>query len=332
MIQSFKTFIGIKKQDEFAIYNKREILIQLNNDLPIIISQIINEQIDYSARVGEILDYALVWENQTDMPIFDATITCTLQGDIFDLDTLEIENGTFDKYTKKITWNSSGISGLGQIMGQSKSAVNFSIKILDQLPIAQFDDKNFFIKTLARLKDKENLDISHELVTKINSNLNLETKAYYNEQSANIVNSGPLPPKVGEKTLYTIHWQLINGANDLKDVLVSAIMPDNVQYTGKKQLSSGKLYYDTSKNMLSWEIVQLSAHTGNLVPSQEAVFQVELIPTKSQVNHYALLLNNSMLSALDTFTEKNLNSQTLSINTSLPDDPGVARQEGLVRE
>ena len=322
----FRAELGVIKNNELDIYAQKEhntSLVQIQAN----ISQTINSQENYIANPGETLNYVLTYENPDDLLIPSANVICALTGQAFDLNSVQVKNGNFNLSTQEIAWDNI------QIAPQKKASVKFSVKLKDQMPIQDFNDKNFSATTLATL-ETENFNTSNELEVKINSQVDLQAKAYYNEQSVDIQNSGPIPPRVGQATTYTIHWQITNGANALENVVVKAGLPANTRYTNKNHLSSGRIFYNQLSNELIWTIDNLSAHTGKLAPLEEAVFQIELIPAKERVGKFSLVLDSSFLSTQDAFTKNTLNDSqgyldTISVSKY---DSSVDADDGIIVE
>lgn len=281
------------------------------------------------ALPGERLEFIINWQNYSDVEFSDGGITIELNGTSWDFNSIEVNDGSFDKFQKKITWTRAGVEELAAI---KSGQVKFKASVKNRLSINTFNDKNFVLLVRGVLETKEKVSANFEQEIKINSELDFQTRAYFNEPAANIQNSGPIPPQAGQLTNYTIHWQLANGANDLENVLISASLPANISWTGQNQINQGRLYYDSESNLINWEIGQIPAHTGSLLPAYEAVFQIALKPTPNQVGKLAPLINTSLLSSKDSFTEQILTTRTFALSSELPDDPTISYQQGIVVE
>lgn len=278
---------------------------------------------------GQELEFILNFKNQSDLEFNDGKITLGLKGNSFDFDSIKIEDGSFDKFQKKITWTSGGVSSLKKL---EDGQVSFKIKIKDKLDINTFNDKNFVAHTIGLLESKEGIKANFEKIIKINSKITFKALAFFNETAVDINNSGAIPPKANEATTYTVHWQLVNGANDLKGAIVTTSLPSQVSWSGKSHISNGNIYYDPDSNQVVWEIGDVSAHTGSLLPAQEAVFQIELKPETSQIGRLAPIVNTSVLSSQDSFTKQILTSKASALTSELVHDPTISYQQGVVVE
>ncbi len=168
-------------------------------------------------------------------------------------------------------------------------------------------------------------------MVKINSRLVLSVKGYYNDDGR-IKNSGPIPPKVGETTSYTIHWQILNLANDVQNVEIKSVLPNWVAWTGETIDQNKELQYDERTGSVIWQAGNIPANTGIVSPIKEIVFQVNIKPIITQKDMLVRLLEETIITGKDNFTEENLETKISPLSTDLPNDPSVSEKEGKVVE
>ena len=281
---------------------------------------------------GEKLEFSLVFENKSELEFKDVSIEATLSGRGFDASSVFATSGSFDKFQDKITWTSSGEELLSLIKPGDRGEVTFEVDLLDNIPVIGFSDKNIVMGLTGKITTQGNLSASFEEEYKLNSEIGFKVRGFYNDTSSTIVNSGPLPPVVGEETTYTVHWQLSNGLNDLENVIVSGSLPVGITWASNSTSNQGNLYYDSNENEVVWEIPRVPAHAGSLLPTYEAVFQLRLSPVLSQVGRVVPILSESIFSAKDEFTEKTLTARGGSVRTNLEDDPTVSKNQGIVKQ
>jgi hypothetical protein len=216
--------------------------------------------------------------------------------------------------------------------------VSFSIKVKDSLPINDYNDKNFKIVNTVKIDSSErplaleDIEIAgqSQLVTKIISQLSLQAQGYYYDDL--ISNSGPVPPRVGQTTTYTIKWRLVNTANDLSGVKVEAFLPPHVHWMNKISPSGANLKYNSQTGQLVWQVGDLSAATGVLLPVKKVAFQIAITPSLAHLGNYVELVGQSKITAQDNFTGLELTKTDKPIDTDLPDDPKIDREKGIVVE
>ena len=69
--------------------------------------------------------------------------------------------------------------------------------------------------------------------------LNVRSAGYYYSPQGDQLGIGPLPPMVDIQTNYWIFWQIGNFNSDLENFTLTAQLPENIVWTGKKSLLAG---------------------------------------------------------------------------------------------
>ena len=330
----FKASLGVSKDDQLIPYAQSVGTTQVSVS-PLFVTQEINDSSSYNAKAGERLDYEIDYENTTDTGISDVVITSKLEGVALDLTSLDTD-GSYDGSNQTITWNTSNLPDLEYLAPHQKGTIKFSIDLKNILPINGYSDKNFQVTNATKINsDKvptslERIDISGEsqTVVKLISDLFFQSQAFYDDNTIN--NSGPIPPKVGQKTTYTIKWRLVNKNNDLTDTRIEAYLPPHVKWEGKTNPSNANLSYSPSTGLVVWDIGNLSAGTGILSPVKQMVFQVSITPSLANTGNLIELIGQSKVTGQDTFVNLELSDLSKSIDTSLPDDPIINSSQGRV--
>lgn len=335
--KSFQAQLGTREKGKFIIYNQVVEALEISLP-PLAISQIVNGQTDYIGRAGQTLEYQIDYQNTTQLGIRGVIITARLEGQALDLSSLKLKNGSYDGANQTITWNPGNLPALEFLAPGQKGQIKFSIQIKKPLPIQNYSDKNFIITSTAKI-DSPHVPLSlrdiqigsqNKIETKIASQLTLQAKGYFHENL--IGNSGPLPPRVGQTTTYTIVWQLVNTANDLEGVKVEAILPPHVQWMDRISPADLDLKYDSLTGRVIWSVGHLPAATGLLMPVKQAAFQVAIRPSLADLGDLVELIGQSKASGQDTFVDLELTSSDKSIKTDCPDDPTIRRRDGIVVE
>jgi hypothetical protein len=195
----------------------------------------------------------------------------------------------------------------------AEGKIEFWIKLKDE-----FENKNPEIKNTISLDGFEEI-----FSNKVNSKIEISQKGYFSDEIFG--NSGPLPPRVGETTTYTIMWQVKNWNNDLKNVKVKATLPSEVKLTGKifPEDQASKFAFDPQSREIVWEIGDLAAGKGISEPGPNIAFQIALTPTIEQRGKAANLIGQAKVLAEDSWTESSLEKTSNPIDTTLPDDPTI---------
>ncbi|GAI31622.1 unnamed protein product, partial [marine sediment metagenome] len=241
----------------------------------------------------------------------------TLGGRGFDLETVKADSSQFKKGDNSIIWDWRDVSKL-RFLGQGEEGkVEFWINLKDEWEISSPQEKNAILKNTVLISQ-----IKEEFETKINSKLAISQRGYYQEEVFG--NSGPIPPKVGETTTYTIIWQAKNYFNDVKNVKVKAVLPSNVRLTGKifPEQESSKFAFDIQSREIIWMVRDnqvMETGTGVLNPAPNIAFQVALTPTSSQKGKVLPIIKEAIITGEDQWTERIIEGRSSAIDTTLPE-------------
>lgn len=308
----FKATLGIWKDNQFIVLKEAQKGVEIIKP-SIYISLQINGSPNFIASLEDLLYYEIFFRNIGDKPFENLFLAVQLEGQAFDLDTLRADVGEFRKGENTILWDSRVLPKLRFLEAGEEEKVEFWVKLKNELPISSDKDKNPQVKAKVTLGQAR-----EEFLTKINSKLEISQKGLF--QDSTFQNSGPIPPKVGETTTYTIFWQLKNYYNDLRNVKVKANLPSQVRLTGEMNPPDARLTFDQNSREVIWEIGDLNWGTGVLTQAPELAFQIAITPTAEQRGQTATLISQAKIIGEDNWAETN-------IETIAPAITG----EGLIR-
>lgn len=281
------------------------------------ISQKINGDDNYIASPGDLLHYQISFKNLGDAPLSNLFLLVKLSGQAFDLSSVKSLNGAFKSGDNSIIFDGSKVTDLNFLSSQAEGQIEFWVKLKNGWPISGNQGANQLVKdTIFLAQSKE------EFAVKINSQLALLQKAYYQDEVFG--NSGPLPPKVGQPTTFTVTWQAKNYYNDITDATIKAKLPDQVSLTGKIFPQDSKLTFDSKSREIVWNIGDMAAGAGVNTPAPNVSFQISLKPEMSQKGQFAPLVSKAVLSANDKWTGAQISASAGAISTVLPDDKTAA--------
>ena len=332
----FKLLFGNTNEDGLfgAQYSVlREVQISSS---PLQFTQSINGASQLVASPGDTLRFRIGYKNTSGVNIEDVRITAELTGDTFDLGTLDVGQGYFSSNTKIITWNKDLLLSLSTLEKEESGAVEFSISLKEDIVPKSYRDKHIVVKSKAVIDSGKtplalqglSLRAENIMSVKIRTSLGLSQKAQYYEGPFS--NSGPIAPKVGEKTTYTIVWKATNTLNDVADARIEAPLPRHVAFEEKWFPSSNKLLYNSETHSVSWDIGALSAGTGSISPIETVVFQISLTPTEEMRGKTVELIEAAKVSGQDEFAGEFMEAFAPALDTTLPDDVGIREGDGVV--
>lgn len=327
--KSFKASIGTRNEfGEVNLLGKGVASINLSKPF-LEIDGKINGSDSADARPGDILEIEASYKNNLNVPVQNVVIEAALSGKGFDERQIRVESGSYRAADKKVIWNASSNQALAQVNPGEGGKVKFQIGISDSQLIKKSTDKelkttiNFLIKPGiippgmpgAELSGQDSLDI------RLVSRLQLARKGYY--YSAVIPNTGPLPPKVGRETTYTISWSLTNSSNDLSNVVVRAALPAYINWKNKVLPAGQSVKFDQNTGALEWNVGELKAGVGYSSPARQITFQIGLTPSAAQAGQSPELVSEVVAEGRDKFTGQNLRITAPLLSTNIEDDSRV---------
>ncbi len=273
--------------------------VQLNGN-----SQIVNP--------GDQLNYQINFANNSNINLSDVVLTATLQGAMFDYSSIS-SDGYFNGSDNSITWTAANLPALKELASNAQGSASFKIKLLSDFPINLLSDKNFTVKVVGQISSPTvpyNVTASKtvgfdELENKISGYLSVYQSAFHKEPSSDIINSGSIPPVVGQATEYTVHWNFSAFADDFTDVKMTAFLGPGVSWTGKFTANTQSVpTYDPRTQEITWDIGSIIANQGVIGQGPQATFQISLTPSVNQVGSRPLLVSQINVSGNDAFTSQ----------------------------
>ncbi|MFH1182654.1 MAG: hypothetical protein V1690_00120, partial [Candidatus Moraniibacteriota bacterium] len=328
-VRPVKAQVGTDSGSGFISFNEESADTKIYSS-PLAIAQTVNGVTNLNANAGDSLRFEINYKNEGDIGLNDVIVKETLDSPVLDYSTLEKEGGVFDVKDKTITWKASDYKELRSLEPGQGGTIRFSIEVKDIIPVSGANDKNFVISSLAKIDSPDIVTLvsgnkiiaGNKIDVKLNSKLVLNVKGYYNDSA--IGNSGPVPPKVGEETAYTLHWLATNVSNDIGETKVETVLPTTATFTGKTFPEDSRITYNERNNSLVWDIGKMEAGRGILSPPLEVSFQVKIKPSPDQIGREVNILGKSDFSAKDLFTGANLKSSADGKTTNLIEDSGLA--------
>lgn len=334
-VKSVRAYIGVMDQGEFISYSEEKTETNIVAS-PLIIVQTVNDKTSLNVNAGDELRFVLKFKNEGEMGLRDVIVTEKIESPVLDYDTLRLGRGAFDFDEKRITWKASDFPILASLQPGQEGKIKFSIQLKKIIPVNSKNDKNFVISSMAKIDSpyvptpiEMNRVISgNKLDIRLNSKIVLDTRGFYHD--ALLPNSGPIPPKVGQETTYTIHWRASNISNDVEKARVETVLPTDVLMTGNIYPQEANLSYNERTNAIVWDIGSMKAGTGVLSSSLEVAFQVKIKPSSAQEGHTVDLVGPATFSASDNFTGEDLSTVTGNKNSALLEDTSIGSNGYMV--
>ena len=315
---NFGANLGMWRDGVFVLIKNTNKEVSIVEPL-IFMSQRINGYPNYVVSPGEKLRYEIFFRNIGSTPFDNLFLLTKLDGQAIDMQSIKSLTGEVRPNDRLIAWDYKQVPELRYLAPQQEGKVEFDVQLKNNWTQSNSENNNTIIKNKVDISQ-----ISNEFQTKVNSKLEVLQKGYYLSQ-AGITNSGPIPPTVGAPTTYTITWEIKNYFNDIKNVKIRAILPQNVRLTGKisPENEFSNFLFDNNSREIVWNIsggAIITAGAGIVSNAPSISFQVSLTPDNSQKGNIVPIIGEASISAEDQFTSAVTQGKTLPVNTSLPDD------------
>jgi len=317
----FRAKLGLWKDGEFILLKEAEKGVEIITP-SIFVEQEINGNPQYVASPGDWLHYEIYFKNVGEDEITNLFMINKLEGEAFNFQTMSSDLGSFEPGDNSIVFDWRKVPKLQYLAPMEQGKVDFWIKLNDDLA----NVKNPTLKNKVFISQVE-----EEFITKISSKLEIVQKGYFQDEVFG--NLGPIPPRVGEATSYTIMWQVKNYYSDVKDVKIKAILPNNIELTGKifPEDASQKFSFDSLSREIVWSVGDLERGSGVSKSGPSLAFQITLTPKEAQRGTTPEIIGSAKIEAFDTWTQTNIEFSASAINTTLPDDPTVSDSQGIVQ-
>ena len=322
----FQAKIGTWQDGEFILLKEVSKGVVLTKP-SLYISQTINGNPKYIASPGDILHYEVFFKNLGEGLLNNLSLITKLEGEAFDLESLRAPYGTFEQGDDSIIFDWRRVPKLQFLAAGQEGEVEFWVELKDEWPILGSESKNPLIKNNIYLSQAR-----EEFINKVNSKLVINQKGYFQDEVFG--NSGPIPPKVGEITTYTIMWQVKNFYNDVNNVKVKATLPKNIELTGQifPETAAEKFAFDSQSREIVWEVGDLKVSQGVSGTSAPNIsFQIKFRPTTDQKGKTPNIIGQAKITGQDQWTNNTIEATSPSINTALPDDETVDEEKGTVQ-
>lgn len=323
----FRVSLGVLQGDDtFVAYDQKERTTRIVTS-PLTITQTVNDKTDLSVNPGDTLKYELKYMNEGTVGLRDVIITLEINAALLDMTKLSLRGGSYDSARSVITWKASDLPGLARLEPNRGGSIEFSVPVRQDITVDPEAGKHLSIRTLAKI---DSLDIpfssptnkvisSNMLDVRVGSVVDFRVSGFHFD--AALPNSGPVPPKVGQETTYTLRFKVTNFLNDIARAKVSMLIPTSVRYTGKLSPDGESVSYNERTGQLTWDIGSI---LGGGESSREIALQFSITPGPNEVGKTPQLLTSAVFEAEDVFTKQPIRIDRGGKTTALPEDGGIA--------
>jgi len=253
---------------------------------------------------GDQLFFTLRYENAGDVALKDVALIASLPTEPKDgvLDWVSLKDDLAGvRKDATITWTKKEIPALAALAKGDKGEINFSLQ-LARKPLEKDSPSDYVVHASASAKIAKAGATPAREVDAVPMDIRLLSDAsftaygrYYSTDGVP-VGSGPLPPKVGEKTVYRIYWVIRNSLHELTNLSASTLLPQGVKWTGvPREVGAGTLDFDDTGRKATWRLNRMPTSAQEIVVS----FEVELTPGAEDIGEILDLTGDNRFEAFD---------------------------------
>jgi hypothetical protein len=329
-IKILKAQVGEFRQGNFTLYANAQNSTKLS-DPYVSIRQVVVNSGNGVVNAGETLQYEITIRNNTQVRIGEGILKVKLDSNLLDISKLETNGADFDAGENTIIWRANRLPQLKSFPPNEEGKVTFSVPVKSIIPIDDFQDVNYRIKTQVFFESQEvptqlgvnKLIQGNSSEVKLATRLIPKTSIAYTSPVSSIINSGPIPLKLSQTTTFAVSWEIQNLTNDVSGVTLKSTLPANVTWTGQSTTNGiGTLTYNERTKEIVWNIGNIPANTGVLRPLYRAVFQIGITPTRNQLGSEVNLLDAVFYTGKDIFTDKDMSGKIDASSTRQVGDIG----------
>lgn len=275
---------------------------------------------------GESIPVNIEWVNNLATPVIDGEIEVVINGEVLDQTKISAGEGFYRSTDDTIVWNKNRTSGLREILPGTKGRTSFTFSTLKLTSALASKIVNPTINlSLVIRGTRVSPGFNNEIVesrsahlVRVQSDLQLAARAIYN--TGPFTNTGPLPPKVNTETTYTVVWSISNSSNRVEEAIVKAILSPAVRFLGKVSPSAENVFFDEETGEIVWKVGRIEPSAGSGSGVKEVAWQIGFTPSANQIGKTPDLIDKSILTGRDMFTDTTLRSEKNPLSTRLTSD------------
>jgi hypothetical protein len=290
---------------------------------------------DYVGRGGERVPTEISVMNNLPAKLFNVSVQVSLSGGALNvLDIKPDSGGFFQSSDNTILWDKRSVESFSNIGPGSEEQLSFTLSPLLYANIAK-GAKPEIDMTVTVNGEKINDSGSSETVSatqtrKIILGTDLSLTSKLARSLGNIENSGTVPPKANVPTDYTVIWSIANSFNQVSNVTVRATLPPYVKWANLKDPQSENFSQNQITNEVVWNAGSVLPSTGSGSSPKQIYFQLEFLPSLSQVGGSPIILGEATISGIDKITGQKIEFKVPALNTNFSGDPSFKQGDDRV--
>ncbi len=279
-----------------------------------------------AVQPGSDVTFTIRWKNTLSEPINNAVVRMSIDGNAVNLNRLQANNGFYDSNNRIILWTGNEVTQFRSVQPGQEGELIVRVGVLSGLGATAKINTSISIEGFIRGGQQES--VNNVIVASIPVSTEVQFVTESLHYSGPIQNSGAMPPKVGQKTTYTVSWKLSNSANILNTAQVKTTLPTGLSWENVvvPSAESGRLQYNSVTREIVWNI-------GDLPVGQDirtVAFKVGVTPVMTNIGSVVNLTSDIQLTAFDSVTRTTVNQTKRPVTTRTNVDTIMTGANGIV--
>lgn len=279
-----------------------------------------------AVRPGSDATFSIRWKNTLSEPINNAVVRMSIDGNAININRLQANNGYYDSNNRVIVWSGNEVSQFRSIQPGQEGELTVRVGVLSGLDASAKINANVSIEGFVRGGEQET--VANVIVASVPVATEVQFVTESLHYSGSIQNSGPMPPKVGQKTTYTVSWKLSNSVNILNNTQVKTTLPTGLSWEEVvlPTSESSRIQYNSVTREITWNVGDLPIGQESRIVS----FKVGVTPVSGNVGSVVNLTNDVSLTAYDSVTRTSVNQTKRPVTTRTNVDTAMTGANGIV--
>ncbi len=283
----------------------------------------------FVGTAGEQIRGEIIWQNNLDVPVYDAILELKLNGVTLDKKEVEADGGFYSSQNNLITWDRNLVPALAEIQPGVSGNFQFALASLPPTPQNNSNfrrqtitlELNIRAKRLSENRVPEEIKSNTTRTIKIASGLALSSRLVRNVGP--FENTGPIPPAAEETSTYTVMNSVTNSFNSVGNLVYTAKIPSYVTWLGKvyPESSASNVKYNADTREITWNLGDIAPGVGFNSSAREFSYQVSITPSVSQVSTEPIVIQAARIAGTDTFVEGVVENSVSALTTNIFTDP-----------
>lgn len=310
-LEKFKLEISSGEENVKILQETDKNIVILGEELAL--QMTINNQLTLNEITpGQKLNYQVILQNISGSDLKDLQVILQVNHDMIDWNTLKTVVTPTVTNDGQILLTGDNLSSLQKLSNGQELKIDYEFNIKNDLANLSNNFRTYAQAIVGQVGEKEQTNLSFSTPVqsaKIISPLKVFNYAWYRDEEGFPVGTGPLPPQVGEKTVFPIDLTL-QTKNSYEKVEMIASLPVDVNWENNQIVEKGTLNYNSATRQLVWQIDSLNEADGLVT----ARFYVSLLPQSSDIGKVKNLLNSQTIKVTKQGEESQIIHPALNTN------------------